>query len=407
MVGPDDPKITEIVDWLLGSEARQLPNAAEILKALCPRLNAAGLPVARVSFHVRTLHPQLFGVGFHWYRGRDDIEVFYATHGMRDSEMYLTSPLHLVLDGGAKEIRQSLELPDEAFDYQRYVEIKAEGMTEYLILPLAFSDGKTHASTWSTDKQGGFTDEQVLAIHRLLPIVGLLIEINLNRRISINLLNAYVGHQAGERILAGQITRGSGDTIPAAIWFSDLRGFTALSETRGRDELLGLLNQYFDCMAEPIAERGGEILKFIGDAVLAIFPLTDESACCKALEAAIQAQASLGGLNDDRGKTGAPPLAAGIALHVGDVMYGNIGSANRLDFTVIGPAVNLASRIEGMCKSLDATILVSDDFKDRCPSETALRSFGSHRLKGIEPKVEIFGPGPDADRGGSGVDRET
>ena len=401
MDGSASPDVTEIIDWLLGGEARRLPNAQAILKELCPRLHAAGLPIARVSFHLRTLHPQLFGVGFYWYRGRDDIEIFYARHGVRDSDIYRKSPLHLVFDQGVKEVRQSLELPDEAFDYERYAEIKAEGMTEYLILPLHFSDGKTHASTWSTDRPGGFTDDQVRALHQILPIVGLLIEINLNRRISINLLDAYVGHQAGERILAGQITRGSGDTIPAAIWFSDLRGFTALSETKSRDELLDLLNQYFDCMAAPITERGGEILKFVGDAVLAIFPLTDENACVNALQAAIQAQASLDSLNRERRKKNAPPLAAGIALHVGDVMYGNIGSASRLDFTVIGPAVNLASRIEGMCKPLEATILLSDDFKARCPCDTALRSFGHHRLKGIARDVEIFGPslntGPNAD----------
>lgn len=392
MDGSANPNVTAIIDWLLGSEARRLQNAAAILKELCPRVNAAGLPLARVSFHVRTLHPQLFGVGFFWYRGRDDIEVFYARHGVRDTEDYRQSPLHLIFDEGAKEVRQSLELPDEAFEFQRYVEIKAEGMTEYLILPLDFSDGQTHASTWSTDNAGGFTDGQVAAIHRILPIVGLLIEINLNRRITINLLDAYVGHQAGERILAGQITRGSGETIPAAIWFSDLRGFTALSEKKGRDELLDLLNQYFDCMAEPITERGGEILKFVGDAVLAIFPLSDQEACAKALDAAIQAQTSLDSLNSERSSHGAPPLAAGIALHVGEVMYGNIGSATRLDFTVIGPAVNLASRIEGLCRDLERSILLSSAFADRLAGGVRLDSLGRHRLKGIGGDVEVFCP---------------
>ncbi len=395
MDGPDDKDVTAIVDWLLGSEARRLPNAAEILKALCPRLSAAGLPLARVSFHVRTLHPQLYGVGFFWYRERDDIEVYYARHGVRETEDYRQSPLRLIFDEGALEIRQSLELPDEVFEFQRYTEIKAEGMTEYVALPLNFSDGKIHASTWSTDKAGGFTDAQVAAIRRILPIVSLLIEINLNRRIALNLLNAYVGHQAGERILAGQITRGSGETIPAAIWFSDLRGFTSMSEKKSRDELLGLLNQYFDCVATPITNRGGEILKFIGDAVLAIFPLEDDAACSNALEAAIEAQAALQALNRERAARDEEALAAGIALHVGEVMYGNIGSTHRLDFTVIGPAVNLASRIEGLCPELDANILLSSAMADRIGrngDSVDLRSLGRHRLKGIDREVEVFSP---------------
>ena len=285
--------ITEIIDWLLGSEARQLPNGPTVMKELCLRLNAAGLPLARSSMHVRTLHPQLFGVGYYWRRGRDDIETFYARHGVRDTDLYKNSPIRLIFERLQDEVRQSLEMPDEAFEYPRYAEIKAEGMTEYMILPSTFSDGSIHATTWSTDRPGGFSDNDVDTIKKILPIFSLMIEIHLNRRIAINLLDAYVGHQAGERILSGQITRGSGETIPAAIWFSDLRGFTVMSERKSRDELLAMLNQAFDCLVPPVTERGGEILKFIGDAVLAIFPLSDEEACAKALEAAIQAQDAL------------------------------------------------------------------------------------------------------------------
>lgn len=387
-----------VIDWLLGAEARRLPSGPAVMKGLCLRLNALGMPLARVSIHVRTLHPQIYGVGFYWFRGRDDIDVFQAKHGVRDTEMYRRSPLGLIYDQGVQEIRQPLELPDEAFTLPRYAEIKAEGMTEYLALPIVFSDGKSHATTWSTDRKGGFTDDEVERIKSILPMFGLLIEIHLNRRIAINLLNTYVGNQAGERILEGQITRGSGETIPAAIWFSDLRGFTALSEKKGRDELLDLLNQYFDCVAGPITERGGEILKFIGDAVLAIFPLTDENACAKALDAAIEAQAALAALNRERATRDEEALSVGIALHVGDVMYGNIGSPNRLDFTVIGPAVNLASRIEGLCPELGANILVSDTLAGRSGDSgrndelVDLHSLGRHRLKGIDREVEVFAP---------------
>ncbi|MEZ5932974.1 MAG: adenylate/guanylate cyclase domain-containing protein [Alphaproteobacteria bacterium] len=384
------------VDWLLG-EARFLPSGPATLKELGLRLNAAGIDLARASFHVRTLHPQLYGLGFYWYRGRDDIRVFQAGHDTRDSDMYRLSPMRLLFNEGVKEIRESLERDASSFTFPLYAELKAQGFTDYLALPLTFSDGKVHGTTWSTDRKGGFHEDEIRLIKAVLPAFSLLIEIHLNRRIAVNLLDAYVGHQAGERILAGQITRGSGETIPAAIWFSDLRGFTAMSETTARDELLDRLNLYFDAVAGPVTERGGEILKFIGDAMLAIFPLAVDGACANALAAAIEAEAALAALNRERSRTGAPPLAAGIALHVGEVMYGNIGSATRLDFTVIGPAVNLASRIEGLCKTLGPSILLSDDFAARCMGGgngggAPLRSLGRHHLRGIAREIEIFSP---------------
>ena len=384
-----------IVDWLLSGEARQLPSGPTVLKELCLRLNAAGLPVARASFHVRTLHPQLQGLGFYWHRGRDDIEVFQARHGVRDTDLYKQSPIRLIFERETDEVRQNLELPDEAFALPRYAELKAEGMTDYLILPLTFCDGETNATTWSTDKPGGLTDEHVALIKAILPAFSLLIEIHLNRRIAINLLDAYVGRQAGERILNGQITRGSGESVEAAIWFSDLRGFTAMSESKGRDQLLSMLNQYFDRLAEPVTENGGEILKFIGDAMLAIFPLGNtvgDHACARALTAAIQAQKAIADLNIERASFGQDRITCGIALHVGEVMYGNIGSANRLDFTVIGPAVNLASRIEGMCRTLGPNILLSGHFARSAGSAIPLRSLGRHQLSGIRRDIELFTP---------------
>jgi len=385
---------TGIVEWLLG-EAKTLPRGSALLKELGIRLNAAGLPLARVSFHVRTLHPQLYGLGFYWYRGKDDVRVFEVPHGLRETELYQRSPLRLIFDEGAKELRQPLNLEDDAFDFELYAELKADGYTDYLALPLIFSDSKVHCTTWVTDQDGGFAETDIQQIRTLLPIFSLLIEIHLNRRIATNLLDTYVGRQAGERILDGQITRGSGESVQAAIWFSDLRGFTAMSEIKGRDQLLGLLNQYFDRMAEPVAEHGGEILKFIGDAMLAIFPLNDmadDDACARALKAAVQAQKAMADLNVERASFGQDRILCGIALHVGEVMYGNIGSSNRLDFTVIGPSVNLASRIEGMCRKLGPDILLSDNFAKNAGDTMPLRSLGQHQLAGIRRDVELFTP---------------
>ena len=378
-----------VIAWLLG-EARTLPNGPAALKELGQRLNEAGLKLARASFHVRTLHPQFFGIGFFWYRGQDEIRTFLAEHGIRDTDLYQRSPLRLIFGEEVDQLHHSLEQPDEVLPFPLFAELKADGFTDYLSLPMLFSDGKIHATTWVSDKPGGFDDDDVALIKSILPIFGLLIEIHLNRRIAVNILNTYVGRQAGERILSGQITRGSGETIPAAIWFSDLRGFTALSQTKARDELLALLNDYFDAITAPIVEREGEILKFIGDAVLAIFPLKDDGACQRALDAAMAAKAALKAVNAARIKQGEAALAAGMALHVGEVMYGNIGSAERLDFTVIGPAVNLASRIEGLCPVLGADLLMSAAFKQRLDPAVMLESQGLHRLKGIEDAVEVF-----------------
>jgi adenylate cyclase len=388
------PAAAPIIAWLLG-EARRLPTGPETLKELGIRLNDAGLPLARASLHVRTLHPQLFGLGFFWYRGKEDIRVFQAHHGIRDTDLYQRSPLRLIFDEDVDELHQSLETPDRQHSFPLFDELKDDGFTDYLALPLLFGDGKTHGTTWVADRKGGFDEDDIALIKAILPVFSLLIEIHLNRRIAINLLDAYVGHNAGERILQGQITRGSGETIPAAIWFSDLRGFTTMSESKSRDELLTTLNQYFDVVAKPIIERGGEILKFIGDAMLAIFPLDDDEACRHAFDAALEARTAIAAWNKDRTGNGESSLDCGIALHVGEVMYGNIGSATRLDFTVIGPAVNLASRIEGLCRQLGKGMLISDEFADRLGADTGLESIGRHQLKGIPREIELFSPSAD------------
>jgi len=380
-----------IIDWLIG-EARRLPDDATLLRALCERLVEAGLPLARASFHIRTLHPELFGMGFYWQRGGDDIRVFRAAHGIQQTPLYQRSPMRLLFEG-AGAVRQRLDLPHTDFDFPLLDELRQEGLTDYVALPMTFSDGKIHGTTWSSDRPGGFATEHLTQIDDLLPLFSLLLEIHLNRRIAVNLLDTYVGRDAGERILRGQITRGSGQTVRAALWFCDLRGFTELSERTDRDTLLALLNQYFDCMAGPVEQHGGEILKFIGDAMLAMFPLETEQACQRALQAALDARAAMDRLNGERSARGEETLGVGIALHAGDVMYGNIGAANRLDFTVVGPAVNLTSRLERLCRDLGLDLLISDTFAGMCACAD-YRSLGTHQLIGISRPVEVFTVAP-------------
>lgn len=375
-----------LLDWLIG-EARQLPDGPTLLRELCTRLLAAGLPLRRASFHLRLLHPQLFAMGFYWERGAEQIRVFRAEHGIQDTDTFQKSPMRVLFEG-AGAVRQRLDLPDVAFAFPLFYELRDAGITDYVAMPLTFSDGKVHGTTWSSDRPGGFESAHLAQIEDLLPAFSLMLEIHLNRRIAISLLDTYVGRHAGERILRGQITRGSGETVCAAIWFCDLRGFTELAERTDRDTLIACLNQYFDAMAKPVEAHGGEILKFIGDAMLAIFPLDSERACRRALQAAIAAEAGMAELNRARLARGEEALDFGIGLHAGDVMYGNIGATNRLDFTVIGPAVNLASRLHSLSHTLGTNLLISDTFAGMCVGP--FRSLGSHHLKGIGRPVEVF-----------------
>jgi adenylate cyclase len=378
-----------VLDWLVGP-ARHLGDGAAVQAELCRRMVEDGLPLARVSFHIRTLHPQMFGVTFYWRRGMEVAEFTQVPHGITDTDAFRSSPIRLLFEDELPEVRQRLDRPDAELPFLVYRELRAEGLTEHLALPLVFSDGKRHATTWATDRPGGFTAADLDRIRDLLPVLGLLIEIHLSRRIAINLLDTYVGRRAGARILAGQITRGSGETVRAAIWFCDLRDFTAMAAREERDAVIACLNQYFDCMAGLVEREGGEILKFIGDAMLAIFPLADEHACRRALRVASEARGAMAALNRARTAAGQAVLGYGIAMHVGEVMYGNIGAANRLDFTVIGPAVNIAARIEGLCRVLGPSILISEAFACQCGCADELVSVGRHALRGVAGEVELF-----------------
>lgn len=215
-----------------------------------------------------------------------------------------------------------------------------------------------------------------------------IIEARLTRRIARTLLDTYVGRRAGERILSGQIIRGTGETVRAAVWYCDLRGFTALTEQLPRDRLIATLNAYLECMAAPLERYDGKILKFMGDGMLAIFPIAQKDAHCRALNAAIEAREAMAQLNARRGARNESALGFGIALHAGKVMYGNIGAPTRLDFTVIGPAVNQTVRIEALCRQLGRQILVSSTFVLDCPIE--LVSLGRHVLRGVAEPAEIF-----------------
>jgi adenylate cyclase len=375
-----------VLDWLIG-EGRHLRYAQDVLAGLARELTLAGVPVERITFNLRILHPQNRAVGMVWRAGRPEVETVRVGHGIEQTPQYQDSPIRVLFEG-AGGLRQRLDLEIEDLPFPIYRELQAEGFTDYVALPMTFSDGGVHGSTWATRRPGGFASQHICAIADLLPVLALILEARTIRRLARTLLDTYVGHHAGERILSGQIRRGTGETVRAAVWYCDLRGFTRLTEITPRDALIACLNDYFECMATEIAKADGEILKFMGDGMLALFPLECPDACARALAAAEGAVAGMAGLNERRAQRGEVALGFGIALHAGEVMYGNIGAPDRLDFTVIGPAVNQAARIEKLCRDLDRSVLISADFARIYGGP--LVSLGHHGLRGVPEPALVF-----------------
>jgi adenylate cyclase len=373
------------VAWLVEG-ARSAPQPTDILEQLCTRLLECGLPLDRVAVFVRTLHPSIMGRRFVWRLGAP-VEATDAPFAVLDSDAFRLNPVPKVMRDAAP-IRRRIAEPDGPDDFLILEELRAEGVTDYLALPLVFTDGAAHAITFTTKRPGGFTHEHIAALGAVQAPLARLTEIFALRRTAANLLSTYVGHGSGERILEGNIRRGDIESIDAVIFLSDLRGFSTLGNERPGSEVIELLNDYFDCILPAIDDRGGEVLKFISDAVLAIFPLAGapRGTCDEALAATRTGLASLAALD----KPGRPALRCGIALHVGQVLYGNIGGANRLDFTAIGPAVNLAARLERISAETGRAIILSADLAWQCGA--SVESLGHFELRGFAEEQEVFAP---------------
>ena len=379
-----DTDIRAIADWLIDG-ARSAPLPQQVLSQLCERLVACGIPLWRVAVFVNTLHPQILGRRFIW-RPEADVEISEGGFGLLDTPEFLENPVARVYATG-RAIRRRLADPDCTIDFPILQELRAQGVTDYLASPLFVTDGSIQLVTCTTRQAGGFNDAQVAGIEAIMTPLARVAEIRALRRTASTLLDTYVGHDAGERILAGQIHRGDIEEIHAAVWLSDMRGFTALADSQPPRMLMDLLNRYFDCQVPVILDHGAEVLKFMGDGLLAIFAIAgDETDVCeRALAAARQAQANITELSS----SAMPGLRFGLALHIGDVLYGNIGSGNRLDFTCIGPAVNFAARLEKLAGELGRGILASGEFAQHCAGEfTAL---GEFTLPGFSAAQRVFG----------------
>lgn len=393
MTAPDhNPPATlsdGVVDWLTNGtrDERFIDN---IFAEMCIRLQQAGIPLARSTLHVRIQHPQWLGARIMWSDGKREAEISRVDFDVQQRSEYIGSAAHEIFEGAAV-VRENLERdPSLGRKHALYDEMRAKGLTDYVAWPLHHTLGKRHLVTFATDRPGGFDDAHVAALKNVLPVLALVSEIRVKNRLARTLLETYVGSHAGELILAGATRRGTGTTVRAAIMICDLRDFTKISDNWPRDDVIDLLNDYFDAMSEPIARHGGEILKFIGDGLLAIFPLSQPNACANLLHAVTEARQAMAALNERNKTTSRAPLNYGIGVHVGDVMYGNIGSSSRLDFTVIGPAVNMASRLEALTKKLGRTVLLSRDFAELVQPKFELEHVGQHEVRGFSDPIELF-----------------
>jgi adenylate cyclase len=382
-------RMTPLLDWLM-SDGRLAPSMGKFVDQLMTRAVAAGLPIWRFYIGLRVMHPQMAATGILWKRGGGYEEIPRA-HGILETSAYIGSPMQAVRETG-KLVRFRLgELPDGAHGLLN--ELVAGGGTDYVAYPMRMSrDMSSPVASFATDRPGGFSDQDLADLERVVDWMGAIAEIHLNRTVSETVIDTYLGHIVGEQILGGLIRRGDGREINAVLWFSDLRDFTGLNERMAAPELLELLNNYLQLVGDALAANGGEILKFIGDGVMAYFPAEDvlflPMVTANALAAARKLIDDIEAANEARAAGGADPLRFGVGLHIGPVTFGNVGTETRLDFTVIGPAVNRAARLESLTKELHVPVLASAEFRDA--STQPLRSMGMHTLRGVAEPVEVF-----------------
>ncbi|MCG8356170.1 MAG: adenylate/guanylate cyclase domain-containing protein [Kiloniellales bacterium] len=383
--------LAPLLGWLL-RERLHVTRTTFLFDQFVRRLVDVGLPIERATLHMPQLHPQLVARGLYWDRESGGAMAIGREHGIEQTDFYRNSPVRHVREGGGP-VRCYLKSPECPDRFPIMDDLRAQGYSDYTARPIPFSSGQINTVTFAAKRPEGFSELDLAVMDAALPLFGAVLEIRHVHKTARVLLETYLGPHTGDRVLRGVIKRGDTEPIHAVLWYCDLRGFTALSEALPQPAVIALLNDYFDCMAKPVEARGGEILKFIGDAMLAIFPCDptpDERkrAADNALAAAQEAVATLAALNRERRQNGAGKLTCGIALHIGEAMYGNIGGGGRMDFTVIGPAVNLVSRLEPLCARLNGPVVASAAFA--AAASRRLRSLGYYSLKGIAEEQEAF-----------------
>ena len=393
-----DTHIWAVREGLRGAEAETL------FDRYCQRLVADGVRLWRAQTAMETLHPQWSGYGYTWRSDLNAIQPMQFEHEVDIDPNWIRSPFFELIrraEAGEQEpsLRRRIEQGPEQRDFPVLEEFHAMGATDYLCRLFSFgeegdrSQGTGVVYSFASDRKGGFEESDVTLIEATLPALSLALKADAGHVIAASLLGAYLGADAGRRVHAGAVKRGSVNSIHAALWYADIRGFTATSDAAPGAAMVDLLNEVFETLTAPLRERGGQVLKFIGDALLASFSLDDgddAAICLRALDAANEAARGLDGLSAKRAAAGLPAPKVDIALHVGEVLYGNVGATDRLDFTVIGPAVNEVTRIEALCEPLGQRVLVSAEFVAAMGADPRLQSLGRHVLRGVREPKEIF-----------------
>ncbi len=396
---PTPLKLEGFTDWLVGQGLKGLSISRQ-LASFCTRVHEAGFPMKRANMGMPTLHPSYAAETYIWRPGLEEAERTQRERSESQLTQFKQGPINYMAEKGELNIRRSLT-GNSPLEFPILEELRLEGMTDYaaLITPFGSADESDHYArgiffSSATDHPAGFYPGHLQQIADALPALALALKSRSTFDVAHTVLETYLGGDAGHRVLTGAIERGSVDTIRAVLWFCDLRGFTHVSDTLPREELVELLDDYLELMAVPVHENHGQILKFLGDGFLATFDLTaldGEAVCRNALKAASELREAFPPFNAARRKAGKVAMDFGLSLHLGDVLYGNIGAAERLDFTVIGPAVNEASRIQALCRALDRDILISSAFHEAaCECHGALTSLGFHALRGVREPAELF-----------------
>jgi adenylate cyclase len=391
--------IDDVADWLM-SQALGEADVRDILGGCCDRLLAAGIPLWRAFVSFRILHPKFAAVSTIWRREErtGTVEHIETLHGEAfTSEDWRQSPMHHMLSTQIPFLRRRLRGEEALLDFPVCEDLREQGASDYVAWMVPFArdnepgphqDGVI--GSWTTDRPSGFSDAEIRTLVRIQRRLVVSLKVQIKQQIAQTVLATYLGTDAGRRVLDGQIRRGDGEMLHAVIWYSDMRDSTRLADSLAAEDFLETVNSYFECTAGAVLANGGEVLRFIGDAVLAIFPIRDgdpKSACEAAMVAARDAEARLRALNRERARRDLEALDYGLALHVGDVMFGNIGVPERLEFSVIGPAANEVARIESLTKTLGRRTLASAEFARSVPRYW--ESTGEHALEGVGAPVEV------------------
>ena len=391
--------ITQINDWLI-DQAFGEPDIVELFEGVCQRLSGIGLPIRRAMLMYSTLHPLFQAESVLWRRG-ERAELGQFIHQDTATPAWLRSPMNFMLESGVFMLRRRLTGPEKLLDFGILEDLAAEGFTDYFIIAnnlFSRSHSKNEMRrgmfvSWTTDREGGFTDGDLTALQRIQRRLAVTCKTVIQARIARNISEAYLGRQTGERVLSGSIRLGESEATRALVWFSDLRNSTRLAETLPGSQFLDLLNVYFEYAARPAIAAGGEVLAFVGDAVLAIFPISEDAEIPaltqRVLQALSESLVAADRMNAERRRAGLEPIRYGIGLNIGTVMYGNIGVPERLAFSAVGPTVIEVARIEKLTKTVGARVLATPEVAAFDPH--LWRSIGRHALDGFGEPQELFG----------------